>query len=114
MEASFLTIRSHKSTATSRKSTDSVTPYINPERDNKRLFCVQRLPHGSYEVATESLGAPAPLRMLHRQALTDEIGLVVSDRTSAQSAVDELELTEGPITNWRWPMEILATRTGTK
>ncbi len=43
-----------------------------------------------YEVVLEAMGAPDPLRLRYRQALTDAIGLVVRDRKTLDAVVAEL------------------------
>jgi fido (protein-threonine AMPylation protein) len=47
-----------------------------------------------YVVVMESMGAPDPLRLRYREHLTEALGLVVRDRKSAQTAVEELGLTD--------------------
>lgn len=47
-----------------------------------------------YRVVLESMGAPNPLRLRYRGALTDAIGLIVRVRKTASAAMEELGLNE--------------------
>jgi fido (protein-threonine AMPylation protein) len=47
-----------------------------------------------YQVILESMGAPDPLRLHYRQALSDAIGLIVRERKTASAAIEELQLRE--------------------
>ncbi|WP_332309093.1 Fic family protein [Candidatus Burkholderia verschuerenii] len=47
-----------------------------------------------YIVVMESVGAPDPLRLKYREYLTEAVGLVVRDRRSAQTVIEELGLSD--------------------
>lgn len=54
-----------------------------------------------YAAVRDSLGAPDPLRLRYREALTDAVGLVVRERRSLQAALDELGLGEASAPGFR-------------
>lgn len=64
-----------------------------------------RRSHAKYKVVLESMGAPDPFRVKHREALNEAVGVVVRGRKSGREALSDLGLPDADESRFRQILE---------